>query len=75
MVHVGYLIDNPGPPSALKRFLNQRLVPPAIDAAGAVESALYELGEQARARPAASLAVAGLLGLVAGTLVFRLSRD
>ncbi len=74
MVEVGYLIDDPGPPSSLRRFINQRLVPPAIDAAGAVESAIYELGEQVRARPAACLAAAAALGLVAGLLVFRRSR-
>ena len=73
MVAVGYMIDDPGPPSPLKGFINRRLIPPAIDAAGAVESALSELSEQARARPAASLLTAGALGLVAGTLVFALS--
>jgi ElaB/YqjD/DUF883 family membrane-anchored ribosome-binding protein len=74
MVEVSYLIDRPGPPSGLKSFINQRMVPPAIDAAGAVESAVYELGEQVRAQPVASLAVAAALGFVAGTLIFRLSR-
>jgi len=74
MVTVGYMIDNPGPPAGLKRLINRRVVPPAIDAAGAVESALYELAEQARARPGMSLGVAGALGLMAGALVFRLAR-
>jgi hypothetical protein len=35
------------------------------------ESALYELGAQARAQPAMTLLAAGALGLVAGTLIFR----
>ena len=74
MVDVGYLIDKPGPPSGLKAFVNQYVVPPAIDAAGAVESAVYELGEQVRAQPVTSLLAAGALGLVAGVLVFNLSR-
>jgi LPXTG-motif cell wall-anchored protein len=74
MVSVGYLIDNPGPPSGLKSFVNQRLMPPAIDAAGAVESAVYELSEYVRAQPNTSLLAAGALGMVAGALVFRRSR-
>ena len=74
MVAVSYLIDKPAPPSGLKSFINQHVVPPAIDAAGAVESAVYELGEQARAQPVTSLFVAGALGLLAGVLVFGLSR-
>jgi len=74
MVAVRYLIDNPGPPSGFKRFLNRRLVPPAIDAAGAVESAVYELAQQTRARPKASLLAAGALGLLAGKMVFSVTR-
>jgi hypothetical protein len=71
MVSVGYLIDNPGSPAGLKSFVNRRVIPPAIDAAGAVESALYELGEVVRARPAAGLLMAAALGLVVGAAVFR----
>ena len=74
MVDVGYLINKPGPPAGLKSFVNQRLVPPAIDAAGAVECAVYELREQVRAQPTTSLLAAGALGLVSGALIFRLSR-
>jgi ElaB/YqjD/DUF883 family membrane-anchored ribosome-binding protein len=74
MVAVGYMIDNPGPPSGLRSFINQRVVPPAIDAAGAVESAVYELSEQVRAQPATSLLAAAALGLITGVLVFGLSR-
>ena len=74
MVDVSYLIDKPAPPSGLRSFVNQHVIPAAIDAAGTVESAVYELGEQVRAQPATSLLAAGALGLVAGALVFRLSR-
>jgi hypothetical protein len=74
MVAVGYMIDNPGPPSAIRAFLHQRLTPPAIDAAGAIESAVYELGEWTREQPAKSLLAAGALGFVTGALVFGLSR-
>ena len=74
MVDVGYLIDKPAPPGGLRRFINHRVVPPAIDAAGAVESAVYELSEQVRAQPAISLLAAGTLGMMAGALVFGLSR-
>ena len=75
MVDVSYLIDKPPPPSGLHSFFNQRVIPAAIDAAGTVESAVYELGEQARAQPVTSLLAAGALGLVAGAIVFRLSRS
>ena len=74
MVDVGYLIDRRSPPSGFMSFLNQRIVPAAIDAAGAVEAAVYELGEQVRARPATSLLAAGALGLLAGALLFGRSR-
>jgi hypothetical protein len=74
MVSVGYLIDKPAAPSALRRFVNQRVIPQAIDAAGVVESAAYELGEQVRRRPGASLAVAALLGFAVGGAVFRAAR-
>jgi hypothetical protein len=74
MVSVGYLIDNPGPPSARKRFVNQHVIPPAIDAAGAVETAVYELGEQVRAQPKTCLLAAGALGLLCGATVFALAR-
>ena len=75
MVSVGYLIDNPGPPSELKRFINQHVIPPAIDAAGAVETAAYELAEQVRAQPKTYLLAAGALGLVLGATLFALARD
>jgi hypothetical protein len=74
MVDVGYLIDKPGPPAGLRSFLNRRVVPPAIDAAGAVESAVHELREQVRAQPQTSLLAAGALGLVSGALIFGLAR-
>ena len=50
MVSVGYMIDNPGPPGRLRTFVNQRVMPPAIDAAGTVESAVYALCDEVRAR-------------------------
>ncbi|WP_419758896.1 hypothetical protein [Acidisoma sp.] len=75
MVDVSYLLDKPPAPAGLRSFVNQHVVPPAIDIAAAVESAVYELGEQVRAQPAASILAAAALGLVAGTLVFRLSRS
>jgi hypothetical protein len=74
MVSVGYMIDNPGPPTGLKSFINQHVIPPAIDAAGAVECAAYELGERVRAQPAMALLTAGALGLVVGATVFAVAR-
>ena len=74
MVSVGYMIDNAGPPSPFRSFVNRRVVPSAIDAAGAVESAVYELSEHVRSEPKTSLLAAGALGLLAGALMFRRSR-
>jgi hypothetical protein len=74
MVSVGYMIDKPGPPSPFRTFVNQRLVPPAIDATAALESAVYELRERVRAQPVASLLAVGALGLLAGVVLFRRSR-
>jgi hypothetical protein len=74
VVSVSDMIDDPGSPAGFRRFFNRRVVPPAIDAAGAVESAIHELSERVRAQPAASLLAAGALGFVAGTLVLALSR-
>ena len=71
MVSVGYMIDKPAPPSALKVFIDQKVIPQAIDAAGAVESAAYELGEQVKARPVASIAIAALVGVLVGKAIFR----
>ena len=74
MVSVGYMIDNPGPPGRLRTFVNQRVMPPAIDAAGTVESAVYALCDEVRARPATSLLAAAALGFAAGALIFRRPR-
>lgn len=74
MVSVSYMIDKPGAPSELRTYVNQRVIPAAIDAAGAVESAVYELGEKVRAQPATTLLTAGALGLVLGAFVFSLNR-
>jgi hypothetical protein len=68
------MIDNPGPPSDVKRFINHYVIPPAIDAAGAVETAVYELGEQVRAQPKTCLLAAGALGFLFGATVFALAR-
>lgn len=70
MVSIGYLIDKPHAPGAAKRFVDTRLVPAAIDAAGAVECGIYELGQQVRAQPAKSLLLACALGVVLG-MTFR----
>jgi hypothetical protein len=72
-VSVGTMIDQPAPPSAVKVFINQTVIPQAIDAAGAVESAAYALGEQVKQRPIASIAIAAFLGVVVGRAFFRSS--
>lgn len=73
MVSVGYMIGKPEAPSGLGSFVNRRVIPPAIDAASAVESAAYELGDRVRAQPVTALLTAGALGLVIGAMIFGLS--
>jgi hypothetical protein len=75
MVSVGYMIGNPGPPSAFRHYVNRHVIPPAIDAAGAVETAVHELGERVRAQPKTCLLAAATLGLLFGATIFALARE
>ena len=65
MVGRDYMLKKGAGPSAPKVFLDQKVVPAAIDAAGAVEGVLELLAVRVRRTPVAALAAA----LGAGTLV------
>ena len=65
MISRDYLLKKEGGPSAPKLFLDQKVIPVAIDAAGAVEGALERVAVRVRRMPVSALAAA----LGTGTLV------
>ncbi len=64
MVSKAYLLERPPPPFKAKRFMDQRVVPLLIDAAGAVEGRLEELAVAARRAPLCSFGLAVAVGFV-----------
>jgi hypothetical protein len=52
MVSSHYLAGRPARPSGLKRFLNQQMLPLAIDGAAQLDRGLVCAGRQIRANPA-----------------------
>ena len=69
MVTRAYLLQESPVPSPPKLFLDQKVVPFLINLAGAVEAQLEAIAVQARARPAAALAVAFASGCVLDTVL------
>ena len=66
MITRDYLLEKPRGPSAAKVFLDQRVIPAAIDAAGACEVALERASQRTGLSVPVLLAGAGgLLALVA----------
>jgi hypothetical protein len=68
MVGASYLVDKPAGPSAPRRFFNQRILPPAIDAAAKVEAVAERAAQGARRSPLAALGIAFGIGFLASTL-------
>jgi hypothetical protein len=69
MVDRSYLLNRPPRPSGLKRYVDQEVIPLAIDAAGALEAVLERLSRRAAAQPLTAAAAAfgiGLLGCLVG---------
>ena len=58
MVDSSYLAGRAPPPSPLMTFIDQTVVPNAIDAAGSIEVALNQVVMAARRRPLTALTVA-----------------
>lgn len=71
MVQAGYLLARKRAPSELRRFVNQQVIPTAIDGAAAMEAALEQLSVRTRRRPMTALGAAAGVGLVAGLLTGR----
>ncbi len=69
MVDRSYMLEQPPPPSALKRFVDLSLIPIAIDTVGAVEGALEQVSVRGRRRPLATVGAAFGLGCGAAMLV------
>ena len=65
MISRDYLLKKEGGPSAPKLFLDQTVIPMAIDAAGAVEGALERVAVRVRRMPVSALMAA----LGSGTLI------
>ncbi len=69
MVDRDYMLKKGAGPSAPKVFLDQKVVPAAINAAGAVEGVLERVAVRVRRMPVAALAAA----LGTGTLMMLLT--
>lgn len=69
MVDRGYLLDKPAPPSPVMVFIDQKVIPVAIDAAGTAEVALNQMFVATRKRPFTGLGIALSLGYLAAVLL------
>ncbi len=78
MLSPDYLLDKTPPPSALRQFFDQQVLPVAIDAAGSLEALLEDVARATRRRPVAALGIAFasafLLSALAGRRPARRSR-
>lgn len=63
MIDKSYMLEKPAGPSAAKRYLDQVVVPFAMDVAGAGEVAVQNLSQRTGVRPAV------LVGGMAGGLI------
>ena len=68
MVDRSYMLAQPDGPSALKRFVDQAVIPAAIDAAALVERGLDQLAGSVRRRPSAALGMTVVGCMLAGLL-------
>ena len=69
MVGSSYLRRKPAPPSALKLFFDQRIMPMAIDGAASVEMGAASAGRHLRRNPAMSLGLALGTGILLAFVV------
>jgi hypothetical protein len=64
MINSSYLHRKPAPPSDLKRFFDQRIMPAAIDGAACLDMGLVKTGEQMRRNPAMALGLSAGMGVL-----------
>jgi hypothetical protein len=69
MVSSSYLDRKPAPPSGLKRFFDQRVIPMAIDGAAGLEIGVASAGRHLRRNPAMSLGLALGMGILLALVV------
>jgi hypothetical protein len=74
MVGSIYRRRKPGPPSALKLFFDQRIMPMAIDGAASLEMGAASAGRYLRRNPAMSLGLALGMGILLGSWSGRVGR-
>jgi hypothetical protein len=72
MIDRSYMLEKPAGPSPAKRYLDQIVVPFAMDVAGAGEVAVQNLSQRTGVRPA--VLVGGMAGGVALLLVLAVRR-
>ena len=72
MVDQSYMLAKQPPPSAAKRFFDQRVMPVTIDLAGTLEAGLEHVAVTARAKPAVVLGAALVLGAAMAMLLRRM---
>lgn len=66
MVAPSYMLERPKPPGAVKRGLDQRVLPIAIDAAASVEAVAERIAAGVRAAPFLGIGLALVAGIVLG---------
>jgi hypothetical protein len=69
MVGSSYLHRKPNPPSGLKLFFDQRIMPMAIDGAASLEVGVASAGEHLRRNPGSSLGLALGMGILIALVV------
>jgi hypothetical protein len=69
MVSSAYLVRKPAPPSALKQFFDQRMMPAAIDGAACLDMGITKVTREFRRDPKIALGLALALALALGAVV------
>jgi len=71
MVTNSYMLARPRAPSPLKRYVDQQVIPAAIDAAATVEAGIERLAIRTRHHTASTLAIAFAIGLLLAAAITR----
>ena len=76
MVNKSYMTDQPQPPSRLKRLMDQKAIPVAINLFGSMEEWVERMADAVRVEPVASLlAIVGGSALATSMLMPRRRRN
>lgn len=66
MIDGSYMVGGRSRPGAARRYLDQVVVPAAIDVAGGAEAGLERVAEAVRLRPGVAMGMAMLVGVLVG---------